>query len=169
MLDVDRDGRKDIVASSPCGSQFPLVYINDPAQPTGFRAATTLSITPAVRRFTAGDVDGDGYEDLVGYEDGVTSTQLHVWRNMAGGTFQLLGTLTLQATQVNSRRPISFADSNSDGRPDIVFSGSAGVEVILVGAGGSLTQRPPVPMYSIGASPAPSALRIVDLNRDGRL
>lgn len=168
VLDVDRDGRKDIVSSTPCDPfpQLPLqIYINDPAEPGGFRAPVSLPITVPFRRFIAGDVDGDGHEDLIGLDLSSSPGRVMVWRNEAGGTFQLLQALNVQATQVSSRRPLTFGDVNADGRADILISSNAGAEVILVGAGGALTLRPPL-VWRGGFDS--EHVMIVDLNRDGR-
>lgn len=131
----------------------------------GYQAPATVSLGPPAgftRDLMAGDVDGDGDTDLIGYSN--DSGDLSVRKNDGTGSF---GTAEHYAGLPNGSVP-TLVDVSQDSRPDIVvadFNFDQGNTVAVHlndGSGGFPSQ-----IEAIDANVSRSALG--DFNRDGKL
>lgn len=171
VLDVDRDGRKDIVSEAACSAVLPLeFYRNDPTSPDGFAPAVELTVagSPQLFRLAAGDVDGDGHADLLGVDSLFGTIRVIAWRNLPNSEFELLSATTVTASQVTSRTPVSVGDLDSDGKQDLVLLGNAGLEVAFGDGSGTFAFSAPLAGVELTHSFG-EQLTLVDLDRDGRL
>jgi hypothetical protein len=132
----------------------------DGGTPDGPRPARTLAFAaPRALRagmgvLAAGDVDGDGKIDLVGFGAG----GLAVLRGRGDGQFDAAA-----GAAINAPVALGVGDFNGDGRSDAaVLLGEGKLYVLLAAASGF---APPV-SYAAGASP--TALAVGDLNGDGK-
>lgn len=179
VSDLNGDGFDDLVASAPFTSPGGSVYVltGGATLPTGVLATSTptsyrfridgISGTSIGLRLTAGDLDGDGFADVVlGSQNkvfGVTGQATLPTGTVSLGTagafrFQLDG-----ASGETLGDSITVADLNADGRGDLLI-GSGSSSFNGVPASGSV--------YAVyGASPLPSGAAQVstlfDLRVDG--
>lgn len=129
-------------------------------QPTVTLPATNQQVIGIAR----GDVNGDGYDDIVAsvvVAPGATgpSTQLYVYLGQSDGTFNP----TPVAYPVKAVGSVAIGDLNTDGPRDIaVDSSSQGIEVLLQNSSGGLGS----PVFY--PTPYTEFMRVGDLNNDGR-
>jgi len=171
--DVNKDGKLDIVtASSSCcsgGSQVSVYLGNGDGT---FQAPVEYSSTGGADDVVIGDVNGDGWPDVMTVEDGgyPKGDEIGVLLNNGDGTF---GTAVAYPTSsVNENLDCActefatLADINGDGKVDIVASNSEiGASTILYGVGDGTFFAPvesPIGEYDSGIAAA-------DVNQDGAI
>jgi len=107
----------DLVGSSPAsqpasgngpavGGEVPLALWTDATWPDGLPIGETNGIS-------WGDFDADGYIDLFACQSG------HLWRNLAGASWELAADLDSVLPAAAARYGASFGDYDGDGLPDI--------------------------------------------------
>ena len=119
-IDADGDGARDLLA---VGEPYSLVFF---ARDGGLVAGAPFELnlsTYARRRFRAGDLNGDGVEDLVvATEDSMQRETIRIFQSDGGGGFAspvvLTGVSTLYIAQT-----FELGDLNDDGRLDVVAEG----------------------------------------------
>jgi FG-GAP-like repeat len=136
-------------------------------------AGPNLSV-PGVTQVAAGDLNGDGLADIVGFNP--TSGSVDVWLVSVNGT---IGAPTSYALPGNATEAIVLADVTGDGKVDVVAAtrSSAGQEMISVLTGnGNGTFNPAhsfavaTPTAPAGGAPIPITNMIAaDLRRSGHL
>jgi hypothetical protein len=137
-LDLDGDGRGDLVAYAPAAA----------ALPSG-SAITALLTHPGVLR--GGDFNGDRRSDLFGYDPATGA-----WTIDLGGATVMNGTTALRQSPI-------VLDVNGDLRADVVFHDPiAGRVQPCLAAGDALDCR------ATAAVPVGAAVLPLDLNGDGR-
>jgi hypothetical protein len=77
------------------------------------------------------DVDGDGLPDLVVYRDVYPSVLATIYFNHGGGVFDATGLVPAPSSSVPPGKAPGLADFNSDGKLDLIYNSSSGVEVLL--------------------------------------
>ncbi len=145
--DVDGDGYPDFVIGAPAVPtvKFPPkvhLYLGGAGGPSA--SATPIDLpTDGANGFGtevegAGDLDGDGYSDVV-----VTSqTGLVVFRGAAGGIAPAGTSVDAAGQGSNPRHLASAGDLDGDGTADVLIEDGAGVEALLGAAGGLARSRP---------------------------
>jgi hypothetical protein len=175
--DVDGDGYGDLVVGAPGGNASPgafYVYRGGPSWATDWRSAKPITVYGTVPHANfgwsvsgAGDVNGDGYADVVAVTQGASSGTLYL-----GGPNGLGDAITLDAPRTTVAA--SAGDVNGDGYGDVVFGahnadGAAGVAFLYLGGAGGMAGPPIV----IDAPNAPygffayTAACAGDVNGDG--
>jgi hypothetical protein len=166
--DLDGNGRCDLVTvdTDPTQTSRPLRVLLD--APPGFSAPTSYFVGTNPASAAAADVDGDGKRDLVVAGDGLT-----VLFNQGGGRFG--SGVSYEAAFHAST--LTVADVNGDGKVDLagVWHGSASLDppvtgptsslvTVLLNTGDGTFRRG----LTFPTQDNPSALRIGDLDADGR-
>ncbi len=166
LLDVDGDGRDDIVSA-----QWDGVLVLRSLGDGRFGPPQALGTVARVQHVQGHDLNGDGHLDLVlANEDGA----LQVLPSLGGGAFGTPQNLSLGTTgQLRLLAPLRVADVNRDGRPDLIVAAqsnlASAVFVFLGQPGGGLGS--PVRYHSgwrtyIGDE-SPVDLAVADFNGDG--
>jgi hypothetical protein len=165
--DLDGDGFADLVVwNSPQGGLGQLesttvtVYRGGP---TGLSSPVTFTAPDVVfgnqmRVLSAGDVNGDGYGDLL--VGGANVAELFLGGPTGVSTTPAEMLAPPAATTPDARWPIGNADFNGDGHPDAIISGQNGM-LLYEGDGQTLVAHPEVPIQ--GAFGALAG----DVNGDG--
>ena len=154
--DFNRDGKQDFVVNNAFSG---IVFLGDGRG--GFPISKPFSVGSGFHEsITAGDLNGDGYPDVVlpNYPDPSISVLLN---DGAGG----FGAASVFATG-DLPRHIAVGDFNGDEKPDlaVVNGGSANVSILLGNGSGGFGAASNFP---VGAGP--NAIVIRDFNEDGNL
>ncbi len=132
LADINADGRDDLVVIAASATYVAL------AQPTaiGTLTQTSAGITydaSGVTKYATGDIDGDGYEDLVQ----VNQSTISVAFGNASGTlttdpaFNVSTPTSVQDMFTGGAAfEVHLADKNGDGRDDFYVAGTSGVVVL---------------------------------------
>lgn len=163
--DLDRDGYDDVVARSRTSGRLLLfrgtgTALRAPVQIGGPRWAGMREITGV------GDLDGDGYRDLVAIEKATGRLYLVPGRGTSLGARRLVG-----LTWASMGELAGVGDLDRDGHPDLVARKNATGELFLYRGRGSGTTAGFRPRVRIGASGWDTMRDLVgagDVDRDGR-
>lgn len=161
LVDVNRDGRLDVVLSSVLSSnqQGALRWLAN--QGTGSFSADTVLVSDAWKGAWAfSDLSGDGISDLV---VGLGSRELRLKLGLASGGFG-------GGTPVSSAaipQVIALGDFDSDGDKDIALLDSWSYAEIFTVTAGAIDTVPTSTFASTGSSNEPGPL-VGDFNGDGR-
>ena len=160
--DFDRDGHVDVAS---VGRNFPSSGI--PRTVDVYRGNGDGSFAPpqymfvsdnGIRAIAAGDMNGDGWPDLViGESD---SRALHVYLNQGNLTFTAAARVFIEVGPAAT----AVADMDGNGIPDVLTADFTGT-VSLFGGNGDGTLQP-ARVFPVGAGPA--SLDVVDIDLDGR-
>ena len=160
LVDMDLDGRLDIVAAMSCKSNIEGdtsarshtvgMLLNDGTG--GFRGGILgVQVDPATppTAEVVGDFDRDGIPDLAV----ATEFNVSLAHGLGNGTFGIPSTISSQA---NAQR-IFAVDINRNGTLDLILAGPTGGALLLNNGSGPFTSN---------AAPA-NACAVFDMNRDG--
>jgi hypothetical protein len=143
------------VASAPLGQTVSVL----PQQ--GFATAVDYSVGPGPRAAAIGDFNGDGFQDLVVANAGVSGTaSLSVLLGNGDGTFQAASSYNAGPNPVS----VAIGDFNGDGKPDLVVANSSDTLSVLLGNGDGTFQARL--QYVVG--PVASFVVVGDFNGDGK-
>lgn len=157
VVDVDGDGRPDIVATHPDLQQLPLLR-QDPARPAAFLPAESLAVVGRPYRAVIGDFDGDGRADIV-----ASGSPLTLLRQDPARPGRFLAPQTI--TVGHGAGELVAADFDADGRLDLAAAGGDQVSVLLQRAGGFSA---PVLVGTADGGRTVQYLAAIDLDADGR-
>lgn len=169
LCDVDRDGDLDILYSASLTSvnqQTAIALLRNHGDGTFGPAEalfTTIDAGGAVD-IAAGDIDGDGWPDILG----ATGAHWNLWRGDGQGGFfapELMG-----ATETPIA--IELADMDGDGVVDPVVVGRESLEVAVYRNPGDGDFATPQPIQAVPSSALPADSRgmdIGDVDGDGKL
>ncbi|HPF40199.1 MAG TPA: VCBS repeat-containing protein [Phycisphaerae bacterium] len=123
-LDVDRDGRMDIVALTISGSDV-VWYRNFSGGGQFERPRKIIDDADDIDVIAIADLDSDGYGDLIAVSTANDRTQ---WLRSVGGAAPFAPSVDIipELTAING---IQAADINGDGRPDLLVDSRANVSL----------------------------------------
>jgi flagellin len=150
-VDLNKDGHLDLVRNNNWADRIQVALGRG-----DFTFETEVSYavgTPlADISVRVADVDGDGYQDLIGYDP--TGAQSYIYLNDTNGAFSLASTVALN--------PRHVADLNGDGRADFVTVSAGAASVYLGDGEGSFT-------FTQSVDNSAWNIRTADINNDGHL
>lgn len=121
LADLNADGRKDIASLDTTAGNIEIQYLASNGTVSSSTSNSVSNGMSVISGLAAGDLDGDGYADLVvGTTSGVT-----VLQNQKNGSFSDIGGFGSS----NSYAYFTLADMNGDGRLDLLTSNSSGGSV----------------------------------------
>jgi hypothetical protein len=169
-VDVDRNGRNDIVRRRTCTGGGAAELTVNYSQSDGSFSAEAIIAHPAASlpvRGTVGDLDGDGAPEIVGVPPGgVPSTVLVLQVNGSGGFDTTALTLSGSYNAASNQDDIDVVDVNGDGRNDLIVGGGE-TFVLTQNADHSFTES--ARLSILGAvQDALGRFSVVDIDGDGR-
>ena len=160
--DFDGDGILDVVAVQGAGSASTVFFFRGDGH-AGFAAVSSFPAAASLSDVVAGDFDGDGKLDLAVWAGG---SDVWIYRGDGHGAF---GPPYVLHTSASSVSRLATLDVDSNGRADLLVSGSAGfgstfIATYALGAGGIFvaTTGP-----DAGGNQCPFDLAIGDVDGDG--
>lgn len=165
-LDINADGADDLVLAGELPNQFE-VMLGMPG--AGLGPANAIPMPEVVQSLGCGDFDGDGFDDIAVFV-GTDVLRLH-GRAIGVPVETARSRVPASGWPHTLDRIIGTGDMNGDGLDDLVFFGtstptsSTQIQIVhaLPGRGFSPVSRP------AGAYGNPEAVRVIDLNGDGRM
>jgi len=171
--DLDRDGKLDIaVVNSGNATMSVFRNVSSPGSLTtsSFAARQNFVVGSGCRCLALGDLDGDGFLDvLTGNSAGVSSTMSVLRNNTAGGGISFEPAVSFAVS--SDPNSIAVGDLDGDGKQDVVLA--------LVGSGviiyrnqatlGAFNTASLAPSFSLFTGDSVSDVELADLNGDGKL
>ena len=164
-VDLNNDGYPDYVGLTQKSTVDSLhVFLNNSDGTFTFSNKYSIDADNYYGLFTVGDVDEDGYPDLISTQN--YTNKIVVLKNNGDGTFAS----AVSFNSNNRPRGITTGDVNSDGFSDIVVvndvDGTDSVTVLFNNGSGAFTASDE---YSLGGDKTPVGVTVADLNNDGEL
>ena len=175
FADLNGDGKPDLVVSYS-DSNLVNVLLNTTAAGSSvatFATQQTFPVGTFPYAIALADINGDGKPDIIASNYGDNTVSVLLNTTAPGATTPSFGSQQVFATGIFPYS-LAVADFDGDGKPDVVtgnFGGSGestSISILLntTVAGSSAVSFSALPL--IGTSFAPSDVRLVDLNADGR-
>jgi hypothetical protein len=173
--DFNGDGRPDFYYADPSGLNVILgnsdgSYAAPRTTPLGSATPSATGLAPGIGSCQAADFNGDGFADVVCFPPvWATTPSPIIFIGNGDGTFRPDSTLVVPNNLVPQGSEwvfIAFADMNSDGHLDIVFSNSTGTLFTAFGNGSGQFED----LVSFQAPGGQSWLKgatVADINGDG--
>jgi hypothetical protein len=164
LVDANDDARLDIVALSGSANGASALYLQraDGAFDAVSAAAAGLPVGVAVLDAAVGDVNADGYADLV-LAGGVGATGVRFGTGFGG--FTTIDGIGVPADVAASG--VALGDVNRDGRLDLAFLAGARSAVYLGNFGGTFTETAPGGVVGLDGLTSMERALLMDLNKDG--
>jgi len=158
--DVDRDGFAEPVFLLDTGDQVQMLVWNQDAAITEQDETLGWNVNVKAHAFSSGDLDGDGFSELVLLEDGGwwgwSDDKLHV--------FSPAQDAIVATTNVHGRtKDVAVGDRNSDDRDEIAILRDGQLFELFSAADGTISSLGTAPISVSGAS---TRLSMVDWNGD---
>jgi hypothetical protein len=163
--DFNGDGKVDIAVDNGSVTGTPAVSVLLGNGDGTFQTPIMYPLGTYLEGITAGDINGDGIEDLVVSNDanGVGAGNVEILLGNGDGTFQ--PPIILSADF--SPEYAVIADFNGDGKADIAVPNYSSSDISILLGNGDGTFQPAV-NYSSGG-PQPETIVVADFNGDGKL
>lgn len=163
LIDLNGDGKLDLIGVGNGSGTISVALGNgDGSFAVNSNVAAGFGVG-ALSGVTAGDINGDGIQDLVSWRS--TASQFSVLLGNGNGTYQAGTTTTL--TGVNNNMGINLTDMNGDGRSDILvnFSSGGNLGILYANTNGSFAAPTTI---NIGSGEV-TGVSATDINGDGIL
>lgn len=160
-IDVDRDGRDDLVRALFCGVGNSQRLVVNTSSASGFNAAQDIPMPfGSLLQATIGDIDGDHDKDLI-VAPYISSlpTEILVLKLNNGGTFD---PTSVPVSEPYNPLKLIVSDINNDGRADVFVNNDQNM-VLTQNADGTFTETAKMPGYFLNDLRA----RLADLTGDG--
>ena len=160
--DLNNDNKTDLLTVTYFGGVTSWFRNNGNNSFTYLPFSQILSSSSAV---AAGDLDGDGFKDVV---VGSWISVSRWFKNNRNSTFTLMSSFT----GVNCTSDIALADLNADGRLDIITSDYDGARILVHMNNGSNNISAVGPNFItsvVGSQPRAAAVCAADFDRDGNI
>lgn len=162
LVDVNRDGRVDIITANSAASSAGVLLNtgNGTFQPIA-RYSTGGNTYP--QSVATADLNSDGFPDIV--TANYPANSVSVLLNSGNGTFPAFTTFTTGSA--NAPYAVATGDINADGRPDIITANyNTNTVGLLLGNGNGTFQ--PIVTFSAGTGTNPQSVAVADVNGDGQ-
>ncbi|MDX8408509.1 MAG: FG-GAP-like repeat-containing protein, partial [Mariprofundales bacterium] len=165
-FDINNDGYSDVLLTGLTPGSNVYAMNGDG---TGAMAAATALASPrlsAAYRLTVGDLNGDGYGDLVVASNAASGVDLYVMVNNQNGSFAAPVAYQDGSAFTTQARSVAVADLNGDSYQDVVvgFMNDLYTSVFLGSANGTLTAHGSYARLDRGRA---VHLAVADFNSDG--
>ncbi|MEO6455101.1 MAG: FG-GAP-like repeat-containing protein [Ginsengibacter sp.] len=170
LADLDGDGKSDVVTAnnySTAGSPASISILRNTSTAGSVTFAAKQDINNGVATYAvaAGDLDGDGKQDLVASSIG--DQNISVFRNTsAAGVISFAPKIDF--TGANSPYDIAIGDVDGDGKPDIAVVNATGNTVSLYRNTGTTGTISFAPKVDFNTPLFPQHLVLVDFDGDGK-
>ncbi len=167
LFDADGDGDLDLLAANSDGTPLGARLYRNLSPRLEVAARATLVAAAATRALALGDVNGDGYPDLVCGNDGYTQLHLNLPGLFPGRFFSPAAAWTVPF-QTRHTQALALGDVDGDGRPDLVLGNRNEESFLYLGAGTGFAS---VPAWNSPSAPtrATTSLALGDVDGDGYL
>ena len=153
VADLNDDGFPDIAIGTNAGV---AVRLRLPDEPDVAYATNDLPLPGRPVAWVGGDLDGDGYDDLIANN----GSDLYFLYNDGSGAFTLHVTIPLS----RGLEGMAIGDLDGDGRNDVVVGNSVTRTIVLLENRGDRTFGEP---QALALTATPSAVTVADLDADG--
>ncbi|MFB2120910.1 FG-GAP-like repeat-containing protein [Parapedobacter sp. 2B3] len=122
LTDINGDGKPDIVTLRSNSNGFAVFLNTSTPGNISFTSAGIIATNAGPNRIIAGDIDGDGYNDLVVTSGNSSATTAQVFHNRYGVSGSLDFSTVIAIPIGDSQQACALGDINGDGKPDLAIS-----------------------------------------------
>lgn len=177
LCDFDKDGLSDVAVTNN-ESQNIVIHDNNSTPTTNSFIRSQVSAGVPTINSVCGDLDGDGWPDLVVTQGGGSNFQLFIFRNQANGTVSFSAPITLSIPTNNGDlrfiRRAAIQDLDLDGKPEIIVTNTSDNKIDVFknnSIQGTITINTTTQQFSMESSDTRAGglvgLDVKDLNNDG--
>jgi len=166
--DFDGDGKNDIASSHESATQIDVFRNTSTLAAVSF-AKTSINVGANTQNIACRDIDGDGKPDLVASRAGANS--IYVFRNQSTAGSISFGSI-IELNTIGARpRKVVIRDLNLDGKPELIASNQASVNLSVFrnnSSPGTISFGPEISFGLPVTALNSSGLSVEDLNGDAK-
>ena len=161
--DLNGDGQSDVAAANEAADSVSILLGDGAGGLTATAPAIGLASATLPASVAAGEVNGDGQQDLVIANTGTSNVSVL----LGDGTGAFAAAAGTPTAVVRSPTSVAVGDFDGDGRTDVAAAGNGADRVsVLLGNGAGAFQ--PAGPFLIGDVTGPVSVAVGDFNDDGR-